>query len=398
MEKLIVILAAAGSGKRLGLGKNKAFVLLGAAPIIVYNLKEINAIKNLDRVVVVVAPNEISEATEIFKRYQDEYYPGLSWEVVAGGLERQDSVTNALDSIPETGGYVAVHDGARPFATAEIFERVWKVARKTGAAVAAVPEKNTIKVVDDKNLVTETPERNTLRVVQTPQIFRIWLLKMAYKALKITGAIVTDDAGAVELMGVPVTVAEGSYENNKITTPEDLLWAKVLLREKGAITVNESIHVGSGFDVHCLVPNRKLIICGISIPYELGLEGHSDADVALHALMDGMLGAVGMGDIGQYFPDTDTAFKDADSMVLLRHVIKILSIAGWQVSNADITIIAEQPKMAPYREAMKKNLQKELNLADDALNVKATTTERLGFVGRKEGIAAQATVTVIRKK
>ena len=128
------------------------------------------------------------------------------------------------------------------------------------------------------------------------------------------------------------------------------------------------------------------------------MEGHSDADVALHALMDGMLGAVGMGDIGQYFPDTDTAFKDADSMVLLRHVIKILSSAGWQVGNADITIIAEQPKMAPYRQAMKKNLQKELNLADDALNVKATTTEKLGFVGRKEGIAAQATVTVIRKK
>jgi 2-C-methyl-D-erythritol 4-phosphate cytidylyltransferase / 2-C-methyl-D-erythritol 2,4-cyclodiphosphate synthase len=398
MEKLIVILAAAGSGKRLGLGKNKAFVLLGVAPIIVYNLKQINTIKNLDRVVVVVAANEISEAAEILEKYQDEYYPGLQWELIAGGKERQDSVANALDAITETGGYIAVHDGARPFATAQIFERVWQVARKTGAAIAAVPVKNTIKIVDDKNLVTVTPERNTLYSVQTPQIFRVWLLKMAYKALKITGAVVTDDASAVELMGVPVTVAEGSYENNKITTPEDLLWAKALLREKGAVTVDESIHVGSGFDVHCLVPNRKLIICGISIPYELGLEGHSDADVALHALMDAMLGAAGMGDIGQHFPDTDAAFKDADSMILLRHVIKTLALAGWQVGNADITIIAEQPKIAPYKEAMKKNLQKELRLADDALNVKATTTEKLGFVGRKEGIAAQAIVTVIRKK
>jgi len=398
MEKLIVILAAAGSGKRLGLGKNKAFVLLGAAPIIVYNLKQINTITNLDRVVVVVADNEINEAAEILGKYQDEYYPGLQWELVAGGKERQDSVANALDAIPETGGYVAVHDGARPFASAQIFERVWQVARKTGAAIAAVPVKNTIKIVDDKNLVTVTPERNTLYSIQTPQIFRVWLLKMAYKALKITGAVVTDDASAVELMGVPVTVAEGSYENNKITTPEDLLWAKALLREKGAFTVDESIHVGSGFDVHCLVPNRKLIICGISIPYELGLEGHSDADVALHALMDAMLGAAGLGDIGQHFPDTDATFKDADSMMLLRHVIQILALAGWQVGNADITIIAEQPKMAPYKEAMKKNLQKELRLADDALNVKATTTEKLGFVGRKEGIAAQAIVTVIRKK
>ena len=398
MENLIVVLAAAGVGKRLGLGKNKAFVILGTAPILVHNLQQINKIKNLARVVVVVGASEIKEASELLEKYQDEYYPGMKWEVVAGGKERQDSVANALNGIQGTEGYVAIHDGGRPFATAQIFERVWKAAKETGAAIAAMPVKDTIKIVDENNFVTRTPNRRVLRAVQTPQIFRLGLLKMAYNALKITGAVVTDDAGAVELMGVPVVTVEGSYENQKITTPEDLLWAKALLKQKGELAMGENIHVGSGFDVHCLVPNRKLILCGVTIPYELGLDGHSDADVALHALMDAMLGAVGMGDIGKHFPDSDEKFKDADSMELLRYTIKLLAGAGWRVGNADVTIIAQQPKISPYREQMEANLCKELNLSVDALNVKATTTEMLGFVGRKEGIAAQVTVTVISKK
>ncbi|MDD4721863.1 MAG: 2-C-methyl-D-erythritol 4-phosphate cytidylyltransferase [Acidaminococcaceae bacterium] len=398
MENLIVVLAAAGVGKRLGLGKNKAFVVLGAAPILVHNLKQINKINKLARVVVVVGASEIREASEILEKYQDEYYPGMKWEVVAGGKERQDSIANALNGIQGTEGYVAIHDGARPFATAQIFERVWQAAKQTGAAIAAMPVKDTIKAVDENNFVTGTPNRKVLRAVQTPQIFRLGLLKMAYNALKITGAVVTDDASVVELMGVPVVTVEGSYENQKITTPEDLLWAKSLLKQKGELAVRGNIHVGSGFDVHCLVPSRKLILCGVTIPYELGLDGYSDADVALHALMDAMLGAVGMGDIGKYFPDSDEKFKDADSMELLRYTVKLLAVAGWKVGNADITIIAQQPKISPYREQMEANLRKELNLAVDALNVKATTTEMLGFVGRKEGIAAQAIVTVIGKK
>ncbi|MCI2109433.1 MAG: 2-C-methyl-D-erythritol 2,4-cyclodiphosphate synthase [Acidaminococcaceae bacterium] len=156
----------------------------------------------------------------------------------------------------------------------------------------------------------------------------------------------------------------------------------------------DNIHVGSGFDVHRLVPDRKLILCGVTIPYTLGLLGHSDADVALHALMDAMLGAAGFGDIGKLFPDTDPAFKDADSMVLLKEVIGKLQEAGWQVNNADVTIIAQKPKLASYREAMEKNLSNILHLTADAINVKATTTEQLGFTGRGEGIASQAVVTI----
>ena len=395
MEKLIVILAAAGSGKRLGLGKNKAFVLLGEAPVMAHNLQQISTIENLAKVIVVVGASEISEATELLEKYQEAYYPGVKWEVVAGGNERQDSVSNALDSIQETEGYVAVHDGARPFATKEIFERVWQAAEKTGAAIAAMPVNDTIKFVDDNKVVTGTPERQKLRAVQTPQIFRLGLLKMAYNALKITGAVVTDDASAVELMGVPVTAVEGSYKNRKITTPEDLLWAEALLKPEGVSVTSQKLHVGSGFDVHCLVPHRKLILCGVVIPYPFGLEGHSDADVALHALMDALLGAAGLGDIGKYFPDNDERFKDADSMELLHYTVKLLHNTGWKVGNVDITIIAQQPKISPYREQMEENLCKALKLSCNSLNVKATTTEMLGFVGRKEGIAAQAVVTLI---
>lgn len=156
-----------------------------------------------------------------------------------------------------------------------------------------------------------------------------------------------------------------------------------------------NMHIGQGFDVHCLVPGRKLILCGVTVPYEKGLEGHSDADVALHALMDAMLGAAGLGDIGKLFPDTDDNFKDADSMELFRQVTSLLRQSGWRVNNADITIIAQKPKLAPYRDIMEENLQAVLALPDNAVNVKATTTEKLGFTGRGEGIAAEAVVTVV---
>lgn len=231
-DKLIVIVAAAGLGKRLGLGMNKAFVEVGGAPLLAHNLHNINALKALDRVIVVVREEEIQAARELLQKFQAVYYPALKWNVVAGGAERQDSVANALESISEEDGYVAVHDGARPFATAEIFARVWAKARETGAAIAAMPCKDTIKVVDEQDVVVATPERQKLRIVQTPQIFRLRLLRTAYRGLRITGGLVTDDAGAVENMGVPVAVAAGSYQNIKITTPEDLLVAGALLSSK----------------------------------------------------------------------------------------------------------------------------------------------------------------------
>ena len=392
MEKLNVIIAAAGKGTRLGMGMNKAFVKLAGVPIIVHNLRQLNNLPDLGTVFIVVGSGELTEAEKMLKKYQTGYFPLVRWQLVAGGRQRQDSVANALAQIKEKTGWIAVHDGARPFAASELFAEVWSTARKTGAAIAAVPCKDTIKEVNPEKLVNATLERSRLWAVQTPQIFSLELLRKAYAQLQKAGNMVTDDAGAVEQIGGKVAVVMGNYKNIKITTPDDLILGEAFI--KGAANMADNIHVGSGFDVHRLVPDRKLILCGVTIPYTLGLLGHSDADVALHALMDAMLGAAGFGDIGKLFPDTDPAFKDADSMVLLKEVIGKLQEAGWQVNNADVTIIAQKPKLASYREAMEKNLSNILHLTEDAINVKATTTEQLGFTGRGEGIASQAVVTI----
>jgi len=383
MDKLIVIVAAAGQGKRMGLGKNKVFVSLGATPLIIKNLTNLAAVENLNKVLVVVGSGEEETMAGLLKQYSPRYFPDLDWQVVTGGKERQDSVQNALAQITEQTGWVAVHDGARPFADAAMFARVWGAAKATGAAIAAVPCKDTIKIVNSQEQVTATPVRSELRAVQTPQIFRLDILRKAYEELTKHPEPVTDDATLVEKLGIKVQIAMGSYSNIKITTPEDLMKVK-----------ETKMQIGSGFDVHCLVPGRKLILCGVTIPYEKGLEGHSDADVAVHALMDAMLGAAGLGDIGKFFPDNDPAYLNADSMKLLAEVIGVLKEKGWQVNNVDVTVIAQAPKLAPYRVTMKDNLMKALNLPEDAVNVKATTTEKLGFTGRGEGIAAEAVASL----
>lgn len=231
MEKLVAIVPAAGAGKRLGLGINKAFAVLQGAPLLVHCLVMLARTALVAEAVVVVAPDEVEEGRELLHRYQQEYFPTLPFTVVAGGKERQDSVANALAAVPQDADYIAVHDGARPFAGREVFERTLAAAKKHGAAIAAVPVKDTIKVVDSQGVVVGTPVRSTLVTVQTPQIFRAELLKAAYAQLAAHPAAVTDDASVVELLGHPVVVAQGRYENIKITTPDDLALAENFLRE-----------------------------------------------------------------------------------------------------------------------------------------------------------------------
>ena len=396
MEKLQVIIAAAGKGKRLGLGMNKVFAPLAGVPVLVRNLQQLNALPCLGTVFIVLGKEELVFAQKLLNKAQKQFFPLLHWQLIPGGKERQDSVYAALSAIKEAKGWVAVHDGARPFATGELFTRVWHKAKETGAAIAAVPCKDTIKQGTSAGIVAGTLEREKLWAVQTPQIFSLELLRKAYEYLQVTGHNVTDDASAVEAIGGKVSLVMGSYANLKITTPEDLTLSEsqVCRAEGGTDSMGETIRVGSGFDVHRLVPERRLILCGVAIPSPLGLLGHSDADVALHALMDAILGAAGLGDIGKLFPDTDMAFKDADSMKLLAQVVAKIQAEGWQMNNADVTIIAQRPKLAPYRETMATNLVKALNLPKNAVNVKATTTEQLGFTGRGEGIASQAVVTL----
>lgn len=232
MDNLIAVIPAAGAGKRLGLGINKAFAKINSVPLLVHCLTMLSATKLVTRAIVVLAPSEVEEGYALLQGYQKEHFPGLPFMVVAGGKERQDSVANALAAITETEGYVAVHDGARPFAGREVFERTLLAAKEHGAAIAAVPVKDTIKVVNDQGEVTATPVRSSLYAVQTPQIFEVNLLKKAYEFLAQQPAQVTDDASVVELLGHKVVVALGRYENIKITTPEDLLFAENLLAQQ----------------------------------------------------------------------------------------------------------------------------------------------------------------------
>lgn len=417
MEKIIAIVPAAGAGKRLGLGFNKAFAPLLGVPLLAHTLHMLARTQLVQEAIVVLAAGEVAPGAEMLARYREKYFPALALRIVAGGAERSGSVANALRAVPPDAAYIAVHDGARPFADRAVFERTLAAARECGAAIAAVPVKNTIKVVDALEKVLATPPRSSLVAVQTPQIFRAQLLREAYAFLAAHPAAVTDDASVAELCGHEVAVALGSYENIKITTPEDLVLAEHFLRarreeesmeeikhredlenrkdsESGKIF--PSFRAGCGYDVHRLVSGRKLILCGVTIPCELGLLGHSDADVALHALMDALLGAAALGDIGKFFPDTDEKFRDADSAELARAVAGMLRARGWQINNVDVTIIAQRPKLAPFMAEMRANVAGILEIAEDAVNVKATTTEKLGFTGRGEGIASEAVATLIK--
>lgn len=228
-ESFTVIIPAAGAGKRMGMGKNKAFVNIAGVPLLVLCLRMLGATGLVQRAIVVVGPSEIAEAEAMLKKYEARFFSGLKWQLAAGGKERQDSVANGLAMVPDGEGYVAIHDGARPFAGKDVFLRTFEKAKIYGAAIAAVPLKDTVKFVDEGGLVVSTPDRSSLRAVQTPQIFKTDVLRKAYDFLKQHPIPVTDDASLVEASGQKVAVAEGSYENIKVTTPEDLLLAEQLI-------------------------------------------------------------------------------------------------------------------------------------------------------------------------
>lgn len=300
--------------------------------------------------------------------------------VVQGGATRADSVRSGLAAAK--GQLVAIHDAARPFASAEIITAALQAGAESGAAAPAVPVKDTIKIADQDGKVVATPDRAMLYAVQTPQCFDRALYLQALEAVSGEKAsLVTDDCSLFELAGLPVTLTAGDYANLKITTKEDLQKEKTM-------------RIGHGYDVHRLVEDRKLILGGVEVPYEKGLLGHSDADVLLHAVMDAVLGAAALGDIGQHFPDTDPAYKGADSLALTREVAKIIAAHGYKVGNIDATILCQRPKLAPHIPAMRQNIADAFGLPLDAVSVKATTEEHLGFTGEGLGIAAHAVALI----
>lgn len=380
------IIAAAGQGKRMGLKRNKLFVPLFHDSIIAQTIKTLAHSLWIHQLIVVADPKDKVEIEQLVGQC------GLTkpCQVVAGGSERQYSIACALAVAPDS-GLLFIHDGARPLIDEETIEKVIKTAETCQAAVVGVPVKDTIKCVQDGRIV-HTPDRKQLWAVQTPQVFEAKLLKAAYQYADEQRYLGTDDASLVEKLGVNVVMVEGKYENIKITTPSDMTVARALL---AAPTLPP--RVGFGYDVHAFAQDRKLILGGVTIPNHAGLAGHSDADVLLHAITDALLGAVGLGDIGQHFPDSDAAYKGISSLVLLGRAYALLEEQDYEVYNIDATIVAQQPKLAPFISQMNQNIAQQLNLDFRQVNVKATTTEGLGFTGKKEGIAAYAVASVINK-
>jgi len=397
-SKVAAIIPAAGSGIRMGLPAPKQFFELDGTPILIRTLQVFQQAESVGLIVVVVPLTSCDWVKEQVQKYQ------LSkvFKVVAGGKYRQDSVLAGLEALPREVEIVLVHDGVRPFVPVSVIDNCLKEAEKEGAAMAAVPVKDTLKVVSPEKEIEQTIDRAGVWQAQTPQAVDVVLLKKAFaEAAKNKDLIATDEAALLERINIPVHVVEGSEKNIKITRPEDLLLAKAILMESrkdnGEGEKSCLYCTGYGYDAHRLVADRPLVLGGVAVPHKKGLLGHSDADVLTHALCDAMLGGVGAGDIGQHFPDTDKKFKDIRSLAILKSVSRMVSDRGYVLHNADITVVAQQPKLAKYFEEMKNNLAAASCAAPASINLKATTTEGMGFEGREEGISAHAVVMLSKK-
>jgi 2-C-methyl-D-erythritol 4-phosphate cytidylyltransferase / 2-C-methyl-D-erythritol 2,4-cyclodiphosphate synthase len=380
-KRITVIIAAAGSGKRMGGGISKQYMEIDGEMILERSLRAFCIHPYIDRVCLTVKAEDLAFCKD--RWYTKPGYEKLAM-IIPGGEERQDSVAAALKAIEaeESPDFILIHDGARPFVTADAISRLTEAAVSYGAAALGVPVKDTIKkaVLD---YYTETPARETLFAVQTPQGFAFGLLKAAYDKAAEDGFRGTDDSQLAEHFGEKVRLVMGDYSNIKITTKEDL----------GS---SREWRTGTGTDVHAFEAGRRLVLGGVDIPYEHGLSGNSDADVLTHAIMDALLGACGLGDIGRHFPDTDPHYKNIDSLKLLINVRELIDGAGFKIGNIDATLIGERPKIAPYAEEIRKNLANALQTDIARINIKGTTTEKLGFCGREEGLAATASATVFR--
>jgi 2-C-methyl-D-erythritol 2,4-cyclodiphosphate synthase len=286
---------------------------------------------------------------------------------------------------------VLVHDGVRPFLSPSLVHAVAAAAAQDGSATAAIPVAETIKS-GQRGWVVSTLDRSGLYSIQTPQAFRRTLLEEAHREAERQGFRGTDDAALVERLGYPVRLVPGSPHNLKVTIPEDLALAEAMLRRSGASA--GAARVGVGFDAHRFAGGRPLILGGVEVPAPRGLLGHSDADVVVHAVMDALLGAAGCGDIGQHFPPDDPAFEGVRSLALLAQVRDLLATRGWRAAHVDVVVIAEAPRLSPYVPPMRAAMAGALGVSEGQVNVKATTVDGMGALGREEGIAAQAVVTL----
>lgn len=394
MQTVSAILVAAGNATRMG-GMDKQFLSIGGIPVFLHSILKFSKLSEVKDIVVVTK----AESIDRMKMLCSEYTVSKPLRFVIGGATRQDSVLQGIQACDPSTAYVAVHDGARPLVREEDIRQVIADAKRHQAATLGVPAKDTLKLTNQQGFITSTPPRDRLSVIQTPQVFERSLYLQGVEHARLTGQNFTDDCQLVEAIGAPVFVTRGSYENLKITTPEDIRIANALfsgsseeVKQKGS----RCMRIGHGYDVHKLTEGRKLILGGVDIPHTVGLLGHSDADVLLHAIMDALLGAAALGDIGKHFPDTDNTYKGADSLLLLSHVAKLLQQQGYTVENIDSTIIAQKPKLAPYIQTMRQNIANACGIDISQVNVKATTEEKLGFTGECLGISAHAVALLER--
>ena len=386
----LAILVAAGTGERMGAGRPKAFLPLAGQPMLLRAAAAFQAAPSVEAIVAVVPRAEVDSARALLATL-----PKLA-SVVAGGPRRQDSVAEGLRQVPpEFGGLVLVHDAARPLVDVATIEAVCGAARETGAALPVLGLVDTVKRVHE-GTVKETLDRRELAVAQTPQVFRRDLLARAYAEAERSGTVLTDEAMAVERLGAPVRAVAGNARNRKLTTPEDLAWAEDLLTGEDRRGTGHT-RIGSGFDAHRLVPGRPLMLGGVRVEHARGLEGHSDGDCLVHAVCDALLGAAGAGDLGSRYASDDPRWKDASSMVFLAESAREVAERGYVVENVDATVIAQEPRLAPYTERMRMRLSDGLRVPPDVVSVKAKSTDGLGSFGRGEGIAALATLLLKRR-
>ncbi len=376
-----VILPAAGNATRMQ-GIQKTFFQLSGVSVLCRSIRLFENHPSVGEIIVVVRSSDLKAVREMLQA------ASLDQKVIltAGGDTRFESVKNGLQVADEQFPFVAIHDAARPLCAAEDIDAVFAKAFEQGAAALGLPIKDTVKQTSQGQILKTIP-RAELVGVQTPQVFRKdWYREGLCQAAR--GGDYTDDCQLLEAIGKPIAIVAGSERNLKLTTPFDLTVAEAVIREEAPTPMQ--IRIGHGYDVHRLTTDRQLILGGVLIPYEKGLAGHSDADVLVHAIMDSMLGAVGLGDIGRHFPDTDDAYLGADSIALLQQVTALVLAHGWRVGNIDATVLAEAPKLAPYIQTMRERIAAACSVAVDQVNVKATTEEKLGFTGAGEGIAAHA--------
>lgn len=389
------VIVAAGRGARLGLvhGAPKQYALIGGEPVLRHTVRAFLSHANIDHVVVVIHPDD----PEHYWTACRDLDTGRLLPPVPGGATRQASVHCGLEAlVPLAPDRVLIHDAARPFVDPTLIDRVIAGLAGRQGAVPALAVADTMKRTDTEGCITGTVDRAGLWRAQTPQAFGfVEILAGHQAAAQSSRADFTDDAALAEWLGLSVGVVEGSERNQKITTAEDLVMAERALSGSGAGAPMLDVRTGQGFDVHRFTDGDHVWLGGLRIAHTHCLEGHSDADVALHALTDALLGAIGDGDIGQHFPPSDLQWKGAASHLFLADAARRVRERGGRIGNVDLTILCEAPRIGPHREAMRQRIADILEIEISRVGVKATTTEGLGFTGRREGIAAMATATVI---